>query len=339
MSKIFLLASSLLLAALTLAAAGSPVANAGSQTVGSRYASVELGTLGGPYSHARAINNAGQIVGESSFNGDDWLARAFLYQNGVMTDLGTLGGTSSRALGINNSGHVTGYANLPGDFISHAFLYSDGRLNDLGAPAAGVSTLGHAINDAGLIVGETDSEAMVYWRGHMLATHVKGARIAYGVNNAGQIVGMLGNDHAFLYSHGRVRDLGTMGGRNNKGQSSFAYAINDRGQIVGGAFNGDGRGFRAFIYENGVMRDLGNLNGGYSIAYGINNDGVIVGESDGVAFIYRDGVMTDLNSVTNPDPALLRLEVAYDINDGGQIVGRAAYLGRGSHAMLLNPVE
>jgi probable HAF family extracellular repeat protein len=45
---------------------------------------------------ALAINNRGQIVGESDLPGDT-ATHAFLWQNGVMTDLGTLPGDAISA--------------------------------------------------------------------------------------------------------------------------------------------------------------------------------------------------------------------------------------------------
>ena len=81
----------------------------------STYKITDLGTLPGSTSSiATAINNSGQVVGNS---GD----HAFLWQNGVMTDLGTLpGSTSSTATAINNSGQVVGNSG------NHAFFWDNG---------------------------------------------------------------------------------------------------------------------------------------------------------------------------------------------------------------------
>src|SRR5690349_11177018 len=101
------------------------------------------------------------------------------------------------------------------------------------------------------------------------------ASFAYGINSSGTIVGQSATSnnaayHAFSYSGGVMRDLGTLPG----GTVSVAYAINSSGTIAGASYtNGSSNPIylNAFSYSGGVMTDLGTLGGNYSRAYGINN--------------------------------------------------------------------
>lgn len=72
---------------------------------------VDLGTLGGDGSWARAINERGDVVGRSQVASGEW--HAFFWSDGEMTDLGTLGGATSEAIAVNDRGRVIGVADSP----------------------------------------------------------------------------------------------------------------------------------------------------------------------------------------------------------------------------------
>jgi len=71
----------------------------------------DLGVLeGGSCTEAKAINDAGQVVGEARTSevNSSW-QRAFLWENDAMADLRVLAGaTASSASDINIRGHVVG---------------------------------------------------------------------------------------------------------------------------------------------------------------------------------------------------------------------------------------
>lgn len=215
-----------------------------------------LGTLGGAYSNAKAINDNGQIVGSAQNQDGRWRAFTWKLTDG-MRDLGTLGGPGSYGMAINVKGEVAGFADtLDGQF--RAFRYSEGAMTDLG-------TLG----------GKNS--------------------YASGLNNIGQVVGTAENGQrlrrAFVWDAANgMRELGTLGGR-----QSSATAINDAGVIVGSSETAD-RKWHAFIIENGKMVDLGAKIGyGHSFAKSINSAGHVAGTiaigPERKSFVWRDGQM------------------------------------------------
>ena len=138
-----------ILAVLSLASGQFHQTRASSATM---YSVTDLGTLGGTFSGAGAINNRGEVTGISAFAGDVAL-RGFIWKNGVMTDLGTLGGDFSYALGMNEAGIVVGYATLPSGEARAVYW------NASGITALASGSLAVGINSDGVIVGEAPDSA------------------------------------------------------------------------------------------------------------------------------------------------------------------------------------
>ncbi len=106
---------------------------------------LDIGTLGGDYAMAFAINEAGWITGTSQIPDmgiRERATHAFLYQplsptkrhTLPMLDLGTLGGRSSYGMSVNASMHVAGYSTInASDNRIHAFFYDGEKMIDLGS--------------------------------------------------------------------------------------------------------------------------------------------------------------------------------------------------------------
>jgi probable HAF family extracellular repeat protein len=311
------------------------------------YSITDLGTLGGSTSVATSINNNGDIAGYAALNGDT-AQHAFIYSGGVMTDIGTLGGTRSIAMGINNYGEVAGFSQITGDTTYHAFLYGS-SMSDLGT-LGGVLSFGTGINDSGVTTGYAWTTgngshlAFRYSSSSMNNLGTLGGSNSEGraINNSGQVVGsaeLAGSpavQHAFLYSGGAMTDIHDPF---SSYISSNAVAINDSGAVAANEWNVGISDNHAFLYQGGVKTYLGVLGGTYSKAYGINNNGQIVGVSSTSTvqhgFLYSGGVMQDLEAMLPSGSGWTALN-PNDINDSGQIVGEG-YIDGQHRAFLMEP--
>ena len=117
-----------------------------------------LGSLGGTFGHAWAINDAEQISGDSYLTGNSQ-SRAFKWTNGVMKDVGALGSSYSLALDINIFGQMCGVS--PGGFLPQAVRWVGNdviqNINNFTPP--GVPTLDSAegVNGVGQVIAEAAS--------------------------------------------------------------------------------------------------------------------------------------------------------------------------------------
>lgn len=129
----------------------------------------DLGTLGGMSSEAKALNNAGQIIGsvtlQQSAAEPEVRFHPFLWYKVQMHDLGTLpGGDLSIPDSINEKGQVVGYSNEnqqrhQNRLDMHPVIWEDGTVKDLShlipASTRWIFLSGAAsINDHGQIVGD-----------------------------------------------------------------------------------------------------------------------------------------------------------------------------------------
>ena len=111
---------------------------------------VDLGTLGGSFSSATAINDAGHVVGIANLA--DGTSHPFLWQDGVMTDLGALNPLSPGYTGanaINDHGEIVGYSQDVAGGPATAWVYKKSMRVLLEA------AFPRAINNHGDVVGET----------------------------------------------------------------------------------------------------------------------------------------------------------------------------------------
>ena len=247
-------------------------------------------------STAAAINDSGQVAGTSG-------GAAFRYTK-EMEEIGRDPYGLSRGFGIDGSGQVVGDSTFDkGGSISHAALFSNGSVRDLGIlKGSGPFSRANGINAYGQVVGfsseKFDGEGA---RAFIMSTSDFGDRLA------------------------RMVDLGTLGG-----QYAQAWGISDSGAVTGNSeTKGDlGMVTHAFLWQKDTrMVDLGTLAGDYSYGTFINANNHVVGYStidrnnDRVhAFLYNGKEMFDLGSLGGASMESDR-SIALGVNADDQVVG------------------
>src|SRR5438270_399492 len=207
----------------------------------------------------------------------------------TITDLPSLGGTNGFATGANSRGQIVGWAENsvhdptcvpPQQLQFRPVVYGPNanQISELPLPGGDTSGAATGINEQGQAVGISgicDQAVGRYTAKHALLWDKNGKIVDLGnlgapfwntptnINQRGDVVGFAGapNDpdgnflQAFIWTPERgIQPLGFLPGDVH----SEAYGINERRQVVGLSCDANGN-CRAFIWENGVMRDLNDF--------------------------------------------------------------------------------
>ena len=287
----------------------------------------------------------------------------------TITDLGTLeGGTFSQPFAINRYGLVSGSSNLA-DGNQHATLWLEKLKVDIGAPGlGGPNSIAFGDNDKFQSAGEAETSTsdpngedfcgfgthltclpFLWQDGEMIQLPTLGGNngVAMAISNRGEVAGFAETSTSdpgcpapqvlhfepAVWEKGMIHKLPTFAGD----PDGVAQQINDNGVVVGGSgtcatFNANFLynlvPVHALLWEKGKATDLGNLGGktgqaGGNIAYDINNQGQVVGNSDLKgdktfhAFLWTKATgMKDLGTLSG-DVASFSIS----INDAGAAVG------------------
>ncbi|MEU8609703.1 hypothetical protein AB0C29_17045 [Actinoplanes sp. NPDC048791] len=279
---------------------------------------VQLHSLGGQGSFAKAMNERGDIIGASVDAADNYRAVVWWQGRRTPTALPVKGATAGD---INEKRHIVGGVE------AGLFLWRGGRSVSYLKRPAGASFGATFINERDQVAGTaTDSNdasrAFVWARGRMtMLTTPKGMDSrAVGINNRGQVIGVLttpgvSTERAVLWQQGRMTELGTLGG-----ESSTPTAINDRGQVAGTSAVAGSAGDHPFLWQRGRMTDL--LTGTGATAgrvadlnqAGMVTGAAIFGTSDSRPVVWRAGRMLDIGLPGHTG-------AAFDINERGDVTG------------------
>jgi probable HAF family extracellular repeat protein len=276
----------------------------------------DLGTLpGDTVSNAYALNNSAQVAVVGYSTPASGVSHAFLWQSATgMQDLGNLGGTVTTARAVNNPiGHVlqaVGDGNTAtGD--DHAWIWQQngttGTMTDLNTdlnyqfPNSGWAlSIAYGINDNQQIVGTgiiNGQEHGFLWKdnGGARPTDLGANVFPRAINGSGQVAGYSAGFQPFLWtSTGGLVDLGAPKINLPGPVYCEAYALNNSSpsspvQVVGTSYNQD----FGTLWQSGKASVLdlqisgnsclkcGYPGGSISYAYGVNDNGWIVGFGSG----------------------------------------------------------
>jgi probable HAF family extracellular repeat protein len=278
---------------------------------------------------------------DGPFGSEPQLTHAFSYQDGALTDLGALPGNNgsgvfevnARGVGAGSS-ETTSLDPLTGAPAQHPVLFRDGTVTDLGTLPGGTEGFALAINDRGQVAGMsnngtrdrfgvpnffnwvTEIRSFIWQNGvmHDLGTLGGADTTLATINARGQAAGdSYVNDtvnpttgfpsmHPYLWTHGHMRDLGTLGGT-----LTVTTWLNRRGQVSGQSTLAGDHAAHPFLWDGHELHDLGTFGGDYGWPWHLNDRGDVVGWATTPgnhklhAFLWRHRTMTDLTGAAGPD--------------------------------------
>jgi probable HAF family extracellular repeat protein len=308
----------------------------------------DLGTLGGPSASTRALNDLGQVIGQSDLDRNGTLVHAYRWTPGRgMLDIDAGARTGSTASDINARGDVAGagYAGVAGGVQYRGYFWRP-EAGKVSVGAFGNSSIPTALNDYGTVAGyaegpEGGPRSILAFRWTMrdgisdIGTMPDEFTWATDVNNAGQIVGATPfapdeRTHAFVWTPRQgLRDLGV-----GTGERSSAVKINQDGAVIGYTLR-FGTLFHGFVWtRSGGLFEFGADQPTVTTdALDVNRAGHVVGLFGGRAFLWTGGTSTiDLNTRLTGAPPGLVLTSGIAISDNGAIVA-----GADSGLYLLTP--
>jgi probable HAF family extracellular repeat protein len=162
---------------------------------------IDLGAPSVGTSVASGIDNRGRIIVDYSFdNGGTASEKSFLLENGTITDLGSLGRDFTKANTLNNNGQIVGVSDSA-TAIRQGFIWENGVMTELAKPSGAARAIAGAINDAGVMIGNSQDSA--------------------------------GDHHPLIWTHGAVEDLTTLIAPDSGWNLAVPVDINSAGEIVG----------------------------------------------------------------------------------------------------------
>ena len=207
------------------------------------------------------INNSGTVVGWSTIGGLGNKATAW---TGITPTMGTL---NSQYWAINNSGQMAG---VSGGTVGHATLWDGTTVTDLGSLGGSNSvSVGLGINDLKQVVGwsatANGSDHAALWRPASTAVDLGTLggdnSAAFAINESGQVVGRSNltagssSTHAMLWDGTSLADLNDLIDSAAKSDGWVlvdAQDINDKGWIVGQAYNSKTHVWHAYLLSDGA---------------------------------------------------------------------------------------